>query len=190
MINKKGTVVGLLIMLLCCLFANEVSEEYRLCNDLMVAINTGLDNLMTHPIQFLQPSTDPVDMQNALLGIVPGFFALTVLMKPKKKYRVGIEHGSARWGTAKDFERLTNKKNPDKNIILTATEQLNMDTRQTRLNNNVLVVGGSGSGKTRFFVKPNLMQMHSSYVVTDPKGSARRSSLKRTGTSQLNHCLL
>lgn len=57
-------------------------------------------------------------------------------------------------------------------------------------NKNVLIIGGSGSGKTRFWLKPNLLQMHSSYVITDPKGSARRSNLKRTGTSQLNHCLL
>ena len=80
------------------------------------------------------------------------------------------------------------------NILLTQTERLTMNGRPSNpkyaRNKNVLVIGGSGSGKTRFFVKPNLMQMHSSYCVTDPKGSARRSSLKRTGTSQLNHCLL
>ena len=80
------------------------------------------------------------------------------------------------------------------NVILTKTESLTMNSRpknpKTARNKNVLVIGGSGSGKTRFWLKPNLMQMHSSYVVTDPKGSARRSSLKRTGTSQLNHCLL
>ena len=82
----------------------------------------------------------------------------------------------------------------ENNIILTQTERLTMNSRpkdpKTARNKNVLVIGGSGSGKTRFWLKPNLMQMHSSYVVTDPKGSARRSSLKRTGTSQLNHCLL
>lgn len=171
MINKKGAIIGLIIMLLCCLYANEVSEEYRLGNDLMAAINTGLDNLMMHPIHFLTPSLDPTDLKNALIGLVPGLFALTVLMQPKKKYRPGIEHGSARWGTARDFAHLTNTKEPDRNIILTESEKLNMDTRKTRLNNNVLVVGGSGSGKTRFFVKPNLMQCHSSYVITDPKGS-------------------
>lgn len=171
MINKKGVIIGLIIMLLCCLYANEVSEEYRLCNDLMAAINTGLDSLMMRPIHFLTPSLDPTDLKNALLGLVPGLFALPVLMQPKKKYRTGIEHGSARWGTARDFAHLINTKEPDKNIILTKSEKLNMDTRKTRLNNNVLVVGGSGSGKTRFFVKPNLMQCHSSYVITDPKGS-------------------
>ena len=82
----------------------------------------------------------------------------------------------------------------ENNVLLTQTERLMMSSRPKQpkyaRNKNILVIGGSGSGKTRFFVKPNLMQMHSSYVVTDPKGSARRSSLKRTGTSQLNHCLL
>lgn len=82
----------------------------------------------------------------------------------------------------------------ENNVLLTQTERLMMSGRPKEpkyaRNKNILVIGGSGSGKTRFFVKPNLMQMHSSYVVTDPKGSARRSSLKRTGTSQLNHCLL
>ena len=84
----------------------------------------------------------------------------------------------------------------ENNIILTQTERVTMNSRpkipKYARNKNVMIIGGSGSGKTRFYVKPNLMQMtpNVSYVVTDPKGSARRSSLKRTGTSQLNHCLL
>ena len=92
--------------------------------------------------------------------------------KNAKKYRHGMEYGSARWGTPKDIEPYINKKF-EENVILTQTERLTMDGRPPNpkhaRNKNVLVIGGSGSGKTRFFVKPNLLQMHSSYVLTDPK---------------------
>lgn len=91
-----------------------------------------------------------------------------------KKYRHNVEYGSARWGTAKDIEPFTAPKFED-NIILTKTERLMMSNRPKNpanaRNKNVLIIGGSGSGKTRFWLKPNLLQMHSSYVVTDPKGS-------------------
>ena len=94
--------------------------------------------------------------------------------KNAKKYRKGEEYGSARWGTPKDIHPFMDKCFED-NVILTQTERLTMDSRpknpKNSRNKNVLVVGGSGSGKTRFYVKPNLMQMHSSYVVTDPKGT-------------------
>ena len=94
--------------------------------------------------------------------------------KNAKKYRHGMEYGSARWGTAKDIEPFMAPKFAD-NIILTKTERLMMSNRppdpKNARNKNVLVVGGSGSGKTRFWLKPNLLQCHSSYVVTDPKGS-------------------
>ena len=91
-----------------------------------------------------------------------------------KKFRHGMEYGSARWGTPKDIEPYIDPVF-ENNIILTATERLMMSGRPKKpkyaRNKNVIVIGGSGSGKTRFFVKPNLMQMHSSYVVTDPKGT-------------------
>lgn len=94
--------------------------------------------------------------------------------KNAKKFRDGVEYGSARWGSPRDIKPYIDKKY-ENNIILTATESLTMNSRPTdpkyARNKNVLVIGGSGSGKTRFFVKPNLMQMHSSYVVTDPKGT-------------------
>ena len=115
--------------------------------------------------------------------------------KNAKKFRQGVEYGSARWGTAKDIAPFIDPVF-ENNILLTMTERLTMNGRPKNpkfaRNKNVIVIGGSGSGKTRFYVKPNLMQMgkYISYVVTDPKGCARRSSLKRTGTSQLNHCLL
>jgi len=101
---------------------------------------------------------------------------LIVLAKKQnaKKYRKGIEYGSARWGAAKDIAPFVDR-DPRKNIILTATESLTLNGRPKNpkfaRNKNVLIVGGSGSGKTRFFVKPNILQAHSSYVITDPKGT-------------------
>ena len=96
-------------------------------------------------------------------------------VKNAKKYRNGIEYGSARWGTASDIAPYIDGQNFYNNVLLTNTERLTMDSRpklpKYARNKNVLVIGGSGSGKTRFFIKPNLMQMHSSYVVTDPKGT-------------------
>ena len=120
------------------------------------------------------PSLHPLDF---LIGISCGAgLRLAVYLRSKnaKKYRNGMEYGSARWGTAKDIEPFMAPKFAD-NIILTKTERLMMSNRppdpKNARNKNVLVVGGSGSGKTRFWLKPNLLQCHSSYVVTDPKGT-------------------
>lgn len=155
----------------------------------MMEVMAGLEGLFSNPL----PSFYPRDL---LVGVCCGIaLRLVVYFKSKnaKKFRKGVEYGSARWGNEKDIEPYMDSVF-ENNILLTQTERLMMSGRPREpkyaRNKNILVIGGSGSGKTRFFVKPNLMQMHSSYVVTDPKGSARRSSLKRTGTSQLNHCLL
>ena len=120
------------------------------------------------------PSLHPLDL---LVGLCCGAgLRLAVYLRGKnaKKYRHGMEYGSARWGTPKDIEPFMAPKFED-NIILTKTERLMMSNRppdpKNARNKNVLVVGGSGSGKTRFWLKPNLLQCHSSYVVTDPKGS-------------------
>ena len=120
------------------------------------------------------PSLHPLDL---LVGLCCGAgLRLAVYLRGKnaKKYRHGMEYGSARWGTTKDIEPFMAPKFAD-NIILTKTERLMMSNRppdpKNARNKNVLVVGGSGSGKTRFWLKPNLLQCHSSYVVTDPKGS-------------------
>jgi len=122
----------------------------------------------------LMPGLYPLDL---VLGIaVAGGIYLAVYMKGKdrKKFRKDEEYGSARWGTREDIEPFIDP-DPKNNVILTATESLTMNSRpkdpKTARNKNVLVIGGSGSGKTRFFLKPNLLQLHSSYVVTDPKGS-------------------
>ena len=130
----------------------------------------------TIPVAFANPlpSLHPLDL---LVGLCCGAgLRLAVYLRGKnaKKYRHGVEYGSARWGTAKDIEPFMAPKFAD-NIILTKTERLMMSNRppdpKNARNKNVLVVGGSGSGKTRFWLKPNLLQCHSSYVVTDPKGS-------------------
>ena len=120
------------------------------------------------------PSLHPMDL---LIGVCCGAgLRLAVYLKGKnaKKYRHGMEYGSARWGTQKDIEPIEDPVFAN-NVILTKTESLTMNSRpkdpKTARNKNVLVIGGSGSGKTRFWLKPNLMQMHSSYVVTDPKGT-------------------
>ena len=119
------------------------------------------------------PSFHALDICVGILGVV--LVRLTVYVKGKnaKKYRKGIEYGSARWGTAADIAPYVDPV-PDWNIPLTRTESLTMTSRPKQpkyaRNKNILVIGGSGSGKTRFFVKPSIMQMHSSYVITDPKG--------------------
>ena len=130
----------------------------------------------TIPVAFANPlpSLHPLDL---LVGLCCGAglrLAVYLCGKNAKKYRHGMEYGSARWGTAKDIEPFMAPKFAD-NIILTKTERLMMSNRppdpKNARNKNVLVVGGSGSGKTRFWLKPNLLQCHSSYVVTDPNGN-------------------
>ena len=139
-------------------------------SDRMLAAMNGLNDLFQNPL----PSFFPKDL---LIGAGCGVaLRLMVYFKAKnaKKFRQGREYGSARWGNEKDMEPYTDKVF-ENNVILTETERLMMSGRPKNpkyaRNKNILVIGGSGSGKTRFFVKPNLMQMHSSYVVTDPKGT-------------------
>lgn len=120
------------------------------------------------------PSFHPADMVIGIVGAVAVRLIIYFKGKNAKKYRQGMEYGSARWGTPQDIKPYMDDE-PDNNIILTETERLTMSSRPKQpkyaRNKNVVVIGGSGSGKTRFFVKPNIMQMHSSYVVTDPKGT-------------------
>ena len=138
------------------------------------------------------PSFHPFDL---LVGAaVAGVFALIIQVKrmDAKKYRQGVEYGSARWGTRKDIQPFINPDSRN-NVILTQTEFLTMESRPKNpkyaRNKNVLIIGGSGSGKTRFWLKPNLLQMHSSYVITDPKGeilqSCGKALLSRQGGYQI-----
>ena len=141
---------------------------------------TTLDKLMDMMGHMDKAFVNPFPSFNSndvLIGVAGGIAVkLLVYYKSKnaKKFRQGVEYGSARWGNEKDIKPYIDPEF-DKNILLTETERLMMSSRPKRpkyaRNKNVLVIGGSGSGKTRFFVKPNLMQMHSSYVVTDPKGT-------------------
>ena len=157
------------------LVATNLGEAWRLAEGKELG-----DKIMammgTFPVAFVNPlpSLHPLDL---LVGLCCGAgLRLAVYLRGKnaKKYRHGMEYGSARWGTPKDIEPFMAPKFSD-NIILTKTERLMMSNRppdpKNARNKNVLVVGGSGSGKTRFWLKPNLLQCHSSYVVTDPKGT-------------------
>ena len=120
------------------------------------------------------PSFHPIDLCVGIAAALLIRLAVYVKGKNARKFRKNIEYGSARWGSAEDIKPYVDPTFAN-NVILTQTERLTMNSRpkdpKTARNKNVLVVGGSGSGKTRFFIKPNLMQLHSSYVVTDPKGS-------------------
>ena len=122
----------------------------------------------------IAPSFHPADLLIGIAGAVIVRLIIYVKGKNAKKYRKGMEYGSARWGNAEDIKPYTDPVF-ENNIPLTQTERLTMNSRPKQpkyaRNKNILVIGGSGSGKTRFFVKPSLMQMHSSYVVTDPKGT-------------------
>ncbi len=131
----------------------------------------GLGEVFLNPL----PSFNPIDILVGIAGGVIIKLAIYIKGKDAKKYRKGCEYGSARWGNAEDIKPYMADKFED-NVILTETERLTMDGRpkagpKYARNKNILVIGGSGSGKTRFYVKPNLLQMHSSYVVTDPKGT-------------------
>ena len=157
------------------LIATNFGEAWRLAEGKELG-DKIMSMMGTVPVAFVNPlpSLHPLDL---LVGLCCGAgLRLAVYLRGKnaKKYRHGMEYGSARWGTPKDIEPFMAPKFAD-NIILTKTERLMMSNRppdpKNARNKNVLVVGGSGSGKTRFWLKPNLLQCHSSYVVTDPKGT-------------------
>ena len=155
-------------------FCNKAAFLWRVAegsnaSDKMMAVMSRMDRMFSNPF----PSFFLSDL---LIGIAGGVaLKLVVYYKAKnaKKFRQGVEYGSARWGNAEDIKPYMDSVF-ENNILLTATERLMMSGRPKEpkyaRNKNILVIGGSGSGKTRFFVKPNLMQMHSSYCVTDPNG--------------------
>jgi type IV secretion system protein VirD4 len=174
-VNVKKYVVPNIPYAFIALFATKIGQAVRLApgTDFSTKALHIMDGL-TAAFQNATPSFHPVDL---CVGIcIAAIMRLVVYVKSKnaRKFRKNMEYGTARWGTQEDIKPYTDPvfKN---NVILTATERLTMNNRpkdpKTARNKNVLVVGGSGSGKTRFWLKPNLMQCHSSYVVTDPKGS-------------------
>jgi type IV secretion system protein VirD4 len=173
---NKQKVIKVLPFLMFGYFANKLSQTYQAATgtnigDKIMSTVNGIGGMFRNPL----PSFNPIDL---LVGAAVGALIMLVIYvkgKNAKKYRKGCEYGSARWGTAEDIKPYTADKFED-NVILTETERLTMESRpksgaKFARNKNILVIGGSGSGKTRFFVKPNLLQMHSSYVVTDPKGT-------------------
>lgn len=153
---------------------DKIGEAYRLSDAvnrfsrIIDAIN-GLAKLGENPF----PSLHPFDMLVGVVGVLVIWLIVFLKKKDAKKYRKGVEYGSARWGTSEDIKPYID---PDfsKNILLTQTERIMVGRNKQpkyNINKNVLVIGGSGSGKTRFHIKPNLMQMNASFIVTDPKGT-------------------
>lgn len=156
-------------------FFSKIAEGYRLSagTDMVskaMAALSGLGQVITvDPL----PSFYPRDMLIGAAGAAAVRAAVYFKGKNAKKYRHGVEYGSARWGTKEDIKPFIDPKF-DNNILLTQTERIMLGRNKIpkyNINKNVLIIGGSGSGKTRFHVKPNLMQMNASYVVTDPKGT-------------------
>ena len=171
----KKTAVRLIPYLFVALAATCLGKAWRMAEDAdatqtLLNLPDALGAAFSPPI----PSLHPFDLLTG--AVMAALLRAAVYLKGKnaRKYRKNREYGSARWGTREDIAPYIDPVF-QKNVILTQTERLTMNNRprdpQTARNKNVLVVGGSGSGKTRFFIKPNLMQCHSSYVVTDPKGS-------------------
>ena len=171
---KKLLILNLPYLLFVYLF-DKIGAAVRLApgtdaSEKLLQLGTGFASAFSS----IAPSLHPIDLLIGIAGAV--IIRLAVYMKGKnaKKYRKGMEYGSARWGGAEDIKPYIDPVF-ENNVLLTQTERLMMSSRPKQpkyaRNKNILVIGGSGSGKTRFFVKPNLMQMHSSYVVTDPKGT-------------------
>ena len=160
----------------------------KLCQAVRLAPGLDVSEKLLHIGQGFQtafassaPSFHVLDICVGIFGAILVRLAVYLKAKNAKKYRRGVEYGSARWGRPEDIAPYIDPV-PDWNIPLTRTESLTMTSRpkdpKTARNKNILVIGGSGSGKTRFFVKPSLLQMHSSYVVTDPKGQLLRETGK------------
>ncbi|MEG3006120.1 MAG: type IV secretory system conjugative DNA transfer family protein [Oscillospiraceae bacterium] len=175
--KAKGLMIfSSIVSLLAFYFFNRATVLYqRLDGNILERTSAAIDNLMpsiTEKIFYV--SLEKASMITGLIGFSIIWLIFIYNVFGAKKYMHGVEHGSAEWGTKKDIQPYIDK-NENNNIILSATESLSMNSRMSDTeydrNKNVLVIGGSGSGKTRFFVKPNLMQLHSSYVMTDPKGT-------------------
>ncbi len=167
---EKKTVIQNLPYVIFFWIGDKISYSIRHGSNLLLSAVQGISKLFKPPYF----SFNIIDILVGVICAIVIKWAIVMKGKNAKKYREGVEYGSARWGNASDVAPYIDK-NFYNNIILTQTEWLTMNSRmanpELNTNKNVLVIGGSGSGKTRFFVKPNLMQLHSSYVVTDPKGT-------------------
>lgn len=167
----KKFFIALIPLLIFAWLGNKGYCIYRVSDGSLDSIMANFNNVLINPI----PSFNSQDLLAGVVTAAAMKLYLNMKKKNKKNFRSKEEYGSARWGTSKDIEPYVDSDKFENNIILTKTESLTMNSRPKQpkfaRNKNILIVGGSGSGKTRFFVKPNLMQMHSSYVVTDPKGT-------------------
>ena len=167
----KKFFIALIPLLIFAWIGNKGYCVYRISDGSLDSIMENFNRVLINPI----PSFNPQDLLAGIVVAAGMKVFLTMKKKNRKNFRSKEEYGSARWGTSKDIEPYVDSDNFTNNIILTKTESLTMNSRPSNpkyaRNKNILIVGGSGSGKTRFFVKPNLMQMHSSYVITDPKGT-------------------
>ena len=173
-VNTSKLLKAALPYILVGLMATKLGQAYRMASggdvlDRILGAFLKIGEAFANPL----PSLHPFDL---LVGDACGallWFIVYQKSKNARKYRRGAEYGTARWGKPEDIKPYMDPEFSN-NVILTQTEFLTMNSRPKQpkyaRNKNILVIGGSGSGKTRFFVKPNLMQMHSSYVVTDPKG--------------------
>ena len=174
-VNVKKIIIPNIPYVVVALFATKLGQAWRLADgaDASQKLLHLLDGFAA-AFQTVMPSFHPLDLCIGVLAAAGIRLAVYLKAKNAKKYRKNEEYGSARWGTPADIAPFVDPVF-ENNVILTQTERLMMSNRpknpKDSRNKNVLVVGGSGSGKTRFFIKPNLMQMHSSYVVTDPKGT-------------------
>ena len=188
---KKALILNLPYLLFVYLF-DKLCQAVRLAPGLDASEKfLHLSQGFTEAFSYAAPSLHPLDLLVGIAGAVIVRLAVHAKGKNARKYRKGIEYGSARWGTAADIAPYVDPV-ADWNIPLTQTEKLTMSSRPKNpkyaRNKNILVIGGSGSGKTRFFVKPSLMQMHSSYVVTDPKGQllSEVGTMLRRGAPKLD----
>ena len=188
---KKALILNLPYLLFVYLF-DKLCQAVRLAPGLDASEKfLHLSQGFTEAFSYAAPSLHPLDLLVGIAGAVIIRLAVYAKGKNAKKYRRGMEFGSARWGTAADIAPYVDPV-PDWNIPLTRTEKLTMSSRPKNpkyaRNKNILVIGGSGSGKTRFFVKPSIMQMHSSYVVTDPKGQllSEVGTMLRRGAPKLD----
>lgn len=167
----KKFFIALIPLLIFAWIGNKGYCVYRISDGSLDSIMENFNRVLVNPI----PSFYPQDLLAGIVVAAGMKVFLTMKKKNRKNFRSKEEYGSARWETSKDIEPYVDSDNFTNNIILTKTESLTMNSRPSNpkyaRNKNILIVGGSGSDKTRFFVKPNLMQMHSSYVVTDPKGT-------------------
>lgn len=168
-LDLKGKLIIIIPYLFSIFLCSRIAELYRLCSGNFVKIIKN--------IEYLYKAIPRFALTDLLIGIPAGFFIVWYIKWEnglrRKNTRKGVEYGSARWGSEKDIKPFVDP-DPFYNVILSKTERLSMSPKMKKFNlnrnKNVIVYGSSGSGKTFSFVKPNLMQMHSSFVITDPKG--------------------